>query len=336
MVGDKVKKVIYFVLLGFFIFGVLIYIFAKNLSSKNNSNYVTLSVGEVTHSAFYAPLYVSLEKGYFEDENLNINLSLISGANNVVAAVLSNDIEIGFCGPEATIYVYNGGEKDYIQTFAGLTKRDGQFIISRKKIETFTWDMLKGKEVLAGRVGGMPELNFENALKNTGISKSEVNINSSVDFASLTSAFISGSGDFVNLFEPNGTKLESLGYGYIVGSVGEASGEMPYTAFNARKSYIENHKDIIEKFTNAINRGLLFVKENDAKTIAEVISVQFPDTSMNDLIKIIDRYKSADSWLSDPYIEENLFKNLEDIIIYSGEIKDYVPYEDLVVNAYKK
>ena len=253
-----------------------------------------------------------------------------------MAAVLSGDVEIGFCGPEATIYVYNGGEKDYIQTFAGLTKRDGQFIISRTKIEDFTWDMLKGKEILAGRVGGMPELNFENALRNTGISKSDVNINTSVDFASLTSAFISGTGDFVNLFEPNATKLETLGYGYIVSSVGSASGEMPYTAFNARKNYINDHKDIIEKFTNAISKGLKFVQENDAKTIAEVITPQFPDTSVNDLIKIVDRYKSADSWLSNPYIEEKLFKNLEDIIIYSGEISNYVPYKDLVVNAYKK
>ena len=205
MVGDKVKKIVYFVLLGFLVFGVLLYIFAKNLSLKNNNEFVTLRVGEVTHSAFYAPLYVSLEKGYFKDEKLNIDLSLISGANNVVAAVLSGDVEIGFCGPEATIYVYNGGEKDYIQTFAGLTKRDGQFIISRTKIDNFTWDMLKGKEVLAGRIGGMPELNFENALRNTNISKSEVNINTSVDFASLTSAFISGTGDFVNLFEDSAT-----------------------------------------------------------------------------------------------------------------------------------
>lgn len=311
------------------------YLFANYLVSKKDG-YTHINVGEVTHSAFYAPLYVAIENGYFKDEKLDLELSLISGANNVVAAVLSGDVEIGFCGPEATIYVYNGGEKDYIQTFAGLTKRDGQFIISRKKIDNFTWDMLKGKEVLAGRIGGMPELNFENALKNSKIAKKDVNINTSVDFASLTSAFISGTGDFVNLFEPNGTKLEQMGMGYIVASVGNASGEMPYTAFNARKSYIKNNQEVINKFTNAISRGLKFVSENDAKTIAGIISTQFPDTSINDLIKIVQRYKDADSWLSNPYIEKKLFENLEDIIIDSGEIDKYVPYEDLIVNTYKK
>ena len=336
MVGDIVKKIIYFVIPSFIIFGILLYLFANKLTTNNSENYSVVSVGEVTHSPFYAPLYVAIEKDYFKDEGLQIDLSLISGANNVVAAVLSGDVQIGFCGPEATIYVYNGGEKDYIQTFAGLTKRDGQFIISRTKIDNFTWDMLRGKEVLAGRIAGMPELNFENALKNSGIKKSEVDINTSVDFASLTSAFISGTGDFVNLFEPNGTKLEELGYGYIVASVGSASGEMPYTAFNARKSYIKKNRDLIFKFTNAINKGLKFVSENDSKTIAKVIIPQFPDISINDLTKIIDRYKNADSWLSNPYIDEELFKNLEDIIINSGEINNYVPYNDLVINAYKK
>ena len=336
MVGDNVKKLVYFVILGFIIFGGLLYLLANCLVSKKDEGYTRVNVGEVTHSAFYAPLYVSIENGYFKEENLDIELLLISGANNVVAAVLSGDVEIGFCGPEATIYVYKGGEKDYIQTFAGLTKRDGQFIISRNKIDNFTWDMLKGKEVLAGRVGGMPELNFENALKHAKISKKELNINTSVDFASLSSAFISGTGDFVNLFEPNGTKLEQMGFGYIVASVGSMSGEMPYTAFNARKSFIKNNSDIINRFTNAIAKGLKFVKEHDAKTISKIISPQFPDTSINDLVKIVERYKEADSWLDNPYIEETLFKNLEDIIIDSGEIDNYVPYDDLIVNAYKK
>ena len=255
MVGDIVKRIVYFVIIGFIVLGVLLYLFAKSITDNQYSDYTKISIGEVTHSAFYAPLYVSLEKGYFKEEKLNVDISVISGANNVVSAVLSGDVQIGFCGPEATIYVYNGGEKDYVQSFAGLTKRDGQFIVSRKKIDNFSWDMLKGKEVLAGRVGGMPELNFENALKNSNISKKDVSINTSVDFASLTSAFISGTGDFVNLFEPNATKLEQLGYGYTVASVGSASGEMPYTAFNAKKSYINDNENVIKRFTTAIAKG---------------------------------------------------------------------------------
>lgn len=302
---------------------------------EEKSNLKTIKVAEVTHSAFYAPLYVAIEEGYFEENGINIELILTSGANNVTAAVLSNDVEIGFCGPEATIYVYKEGEKDYIQTFAGLTKRDGQFIVSRKKIDNFTMEMLEGKEVLAGRVGGMPILNFINALDNTNIDQNKININTSIDFASLTGSFIAGTGDFVNLFEPNATKIEKEGLGYIVASIGEFSGEMPYTAFNARKSFIENNKDIITNFTNAINKGLNFVHNNTSKTIAETIIDQFPDTSLNDLILIIERYKEADSWLTTPHITEESFKNLQDIMIKDKQIKDYVPYKDLINNAYE-
>lgn len=299
---------------------------------EENKDLTTIRLGEVTHSPFYAPLYVAIEKGYFKEADLDIDLSLISGANNVTAAVLSGDIEIGFCGPEATIYIYNGGEKDYIRTFAGLTKRDGQFIVSKEKIDNFDWSMLEGKKVLAGRVGGMPELNFENALKNAGISKSKVDIDTSVDFASLSSAFIAGEGDFVNLFEPNATLLSKMGYGYVVASIGSKSGEMPYTAFNARKSYIEDNSQTIEKFTKAINRGLEFCENSSAEDIANTISSQFRDTSINDLISIVQRYKDADSWLSDTRITEEMFENLEDIMIDSKQIDKYVPFEDLVIN----
>lgn len=303
--------------------------------NKDDNELDKLSVGEVTHSAFYAPFYVAIENGYFKDEGIEIDLSLISGANNVTAAVLSDDIDIGFCGPEATIYIYNGKEKDYIKTFAGLTKRDGQFLVSREEIKDFSWDMLKDKEVLAGRIGGMPELNFENALKNADIKKDHVKINTSIDFASLTSAFIGGEGDYVNLFEPNATKLIGMGYGHVVASIGEMSGEMPYTAFNARASFIEDNKDLLKRFTYAINRGLEFCTEKDAKEIAEVITGQFRDTSIEDLETIVKRYKDADSWLKTPYIEEELFENLEDIMIDSKQIDKYVPFDDLVINLYE-
>ena len=305
----------------------------NNKSKSNNLKHIT--VAEVAHSAFYAPWYIALEKGYFESNGLDVDVVLTSGANNVVAAVLSKDVNIGFCGPEATIYIYKEGETDYIRTFSGLTKRDGQFIVSREKEEDFNINNLVGKEVLAGRVGGMPELNFENALRNSNINVDSVNINTTIEFAALSGAFIGGTGDYVNLFEPNATQLEKMGFGYVVGSIGELSGEMPYTAFNARKSYIEKNKDIIEKFTNAIAKGLEFVNKNDSKTIANTIINQFPDTSINDMVSIIDRYKNSDSWLKTPYISEDSFKNLEDIMIKSNQLDDYVSYNDLIINIYE-
>jgi len=313
----------------------IVTIFTFKINKKEKSNLEKIKVAEVTHSAFYAPFYIAIEKGYFEKYGLDIELILTSGANNVTAAVLSNDVHVGFCGPEATIYVYNQGEKDYIQTFAGLTKRDGQFIVSRKKIDNFKMSNLEGKEVLAGRVGGMPILNFQNALDNAEVDSKKVNINTSVDFASLTGSFIGGNGDFVNLFEPNATKLEKEGLGYIVASIGEFSGEMPYTAFNARKSFIETNPDIIKNFTKAINEGLEFVKNKDSKSIATAIIDQFPDTSLNDLITIVERYKNADSWLDNPNIKEESFNNLQDIMIKDKQIKKYVPYKDLINNAYE-
>lgn len=326
------KKIIISIIILIIIICSLLIIFNKK-GSNNNLDHVT--VAEVTHSAFYAPWYVAIEKGYFKDNGLDIDVVLTSGANNVVAAVLSNDVNIGLCGPEATIYIYNEGEKDYVKTFSGLTKRDGQFIVARKENKNFKISDLEGKEVLAGRIGGMPELNFENALRNGNVSVNDVNINTTIDFASLSGAFVSGTGDYVNLFEPNATQLEKLGYGYVVSSVGELSGEMPYTAFNARKSYIEKNEKIVKSFAKSIKEGLDFVHNNSSEVIANTIIKQFPDTSKNDLIKIIDRYKNNDSWLETPYISEESFKNLEDIMIKSNQIKEYVNFNDLIINYYE-
>jgi len=323
------KRIIISLIIILFLFSM--FIICKKINKKED-NLEHIKVAEVTHSVFYAPLYVAIEKGYFQDYGLDIELILTPGADKVSAAVLSDDVEIGFCGPESSIYVYNGKEKDYIQSFAGLTKRDGQFIVSRKNIKNFKMEDLIGKEVLAGRKGGMPVLNFENALINSNIDKNEVNINTSVEFSALSGSFIGGQGDFVNLFEPNATKLEKEGYGYVVGSVGMISGEVPYTAFNAKKSYIKNNKETIKNFNKAINEGLKYVKEHDEKDIANAIINQFPDSSINDVTTIVKRYKESDSWLENTFISEKSFKNLEDIMIKANLIKEYVPYKDLIIN----
>ena len=322
-------KKIYYIIIGLIIIITFSLIYTCNNKNKNNE-ITTIKVAEVTHSAFYTPFYVAIKNNYFKDNNIDIDLILTSGANNVVAAVLSKDVDIGLCGPEATIYVYNEGEKDYIKTFAGLTKRDGQFIVSRTKIDNFKLEDLIGKEVLGGRPGGMPIINFYNALKNENIEG--VNTNDTVDFANLTSAFLSGTGDFVNLFEPNATKLEKMNKGYVVASVGMYAGEVPYTAFNARTSYIENNKELIYNFKDAINKGLEFTKNNNSKDTAKIIIDLFPDTSIEDLTTIIERYKNADSWLDNTFITEEMFKNLEDMMIDSKLLKEYVPYKDLIIN----
>ena len=300
---------------------------------NNNDNTLTkVKVAEVTHSAFYAPLYIALENGYFKDQGLDVELILTSGADKVSAAVLSNSVDIGFAGAESAIYIYNGGEKDYLQVFSGLTKRDGQFILSRSSNKDFSLEDLIGKEILVGRKGGMPALNFLNALKKANINPKDIDINYSVEFAALSGSFISGVGDYVNLFEPNATLLEKEEYGYTVASIGLLSDEVPYTAFYARKSYIKNNEDILNKFTNAINKALDYTDKHDSDKIAKDILNQFPDTSLNDLTKIINRYKEADSWQKTSFVSEESFKNLENIMLDNDLIKDYVPYKDLVHN----
>ncbi len=324
------KKIFYTFLVILLLVLCLIFFLPKK---EKNDNMNSIKIAEVTHSVFYAPLYVAIEEGYFNEENIDIKLILTPGADKVSAAVLSGDVQIGFAGAESAIYVYEKNEKDYLQIFSGLTKRDGQFILGRKDKKDFSLKDLYGKEILVGRSSGMPALNFLNALKNEEIDKNKIKINYNIDFASLSGAFIGNTGDYVNLFEPTALKLENEGYGYVLQSIGLLSGEMPYTTFYARKSYIENNKEIIKSFTKAINKGLEFVKNNDEMKIAKSIYKQFPDLSLNDLSTIVKRYKDADSFLDSSYIEEKLLINLENLLIDNNLLKDYVPYNDLIIEV---
>lgn len=311
----------------------LLLIFLSNNEEKQNIT--TLKVAEVTHSIFYTPFYVAIENGYFKNYNIDIDLILVSGSDNVAASVLSKDTNIGLAGPESAIYVYTGGEKDYLQVFAGLTKRDGQFLISRNK--DFKWSDLIGKEVLVGRSTGMPALSFFKALENEGIDKSKVKINTSIEFAELSGAFIGGEGDFVNLFEPTASKLESNKQGYVVKSVGLSSNAFPYTAFYAKKSFINNNnKEVLTAFTKALNEGILYVKNNNGKTIANVIKKQFSDATIDELSAQIERYKKADAWLDSPYLSEDFYNTLIELLEDNDLLKKPVYYEKMVNNLYAK
>ena len=304
---------------------------------KEKSDLKKIKVAEVTHSIFYAPQYVAHSLGYFEEEGLDVELLLVPGADKVAASVLSGDVQIGFCGSEATIYIYNQGQEDYLVNFAGLTKRDGSFIVSREKIDNFTLEDLKGKTIIGGRIGGMPEMTLEYTLTKAGIDpKNDLNIDTSIEFAAMSGAFIGGTGDFVSLFEPNALQLEQQGYGYVVASLGELGGVVPYTAYNAKKSYIENNPDVIEGFTKAIQKGLDYVHSHTSKEIAEIILDYFPDISKNDLETIIDRYKGIDSWFTTTYITEENFNHIQEIAENAGQLDKRAPFDKLVNNTYSK
>lgn len=329
------KRKILYGLLGILIVLIVGLVICKLISKDDVSdNVTTLKVSEVTHSIFYTPFYVAIENGYFKEENINIDLMLVSGSDNVAASVLSGDTEIGLAGPESAIYVYLGGEKNYLQVFAGLTKRDGQFILARNNNE-FKWQDLVGKEILVGRSTGMPALSFFKALENKGIDKSEVNINTRVEFSELSGTFISGVGDYVNLFEPLATKLEDNKNGYVVQSVGQISGAMPYTAFYARKSYIENNKKVLKSFVKSIKKGMEYTLNNDGNKVAQIIHKQFSDTNISDLGEMINRYKESDAWLSSPFIEEDFYNTLMRLLKDNNLIEKDVPYQKLVNNIYE-
>ena len=326
------KKITILICLILVIAGSL-FAFINNKTTKKSQkeNIKTVKVAEVAHTIFYAPMYAAISKGFFKDENINVDLTLTAGADKVTAALLSKDADVGFCGSEATIYVYNSGEKDYLVNFARVTKKDGAFIVSRKKYDNFTINDLKGKTVIGGRKGGMPEMTFEWALKEAGIDpKNDLTIDTSVAFPAMEGAFLAGNGDFVTLFEPNALSVEKQGLGYVVGYVGNLGGDVPYTVFNARKSYIKNNKNTIKGFTNAINKGLKYVKETDSSVVAKDIYEFFPDLSLNDLTAIIERYKKNDAWASNTSIPEKDFGHLQEIMKSAGELDKEAPYEKLV------
>ena len=320
-----------------FIFIIVIVVLSILNTQKKTSDLTKVKVAEVTHSMFYAPQYLAHKLGYFEEEGLDVEIITVPGADKVTAAVLSGDVQIGFCGSESTIYVYNQGEKDYLVNFAALTKRDGSFIVSREKIEDFKLEDLKGKHVVAGRQGGMPVMMFEWALTQAGIDpKEDVNVDTSIEFASMSGAFIGGTGDFVNLFEPNALQLEQEGYGYVVASLGELGGVVPYTAYHAKKSYIEENEEVIQGFSNAINKALKYTREHTPEEIAKDLVDYFPDTSLDDITTIVKRYKDNDSWFETTEIKEEDFNHIQEVMENSKALEKRAPYDKLVDTRFVK
>lgn len=302
-----------------------------------NSKLTEVTLNEVAHSIFYAPMYVAIEEGYFEDEGIDLTLVTGYGADNTMTALLTDEAQIGFMGSESSIYTYAQGAEDYAVNFAQLTQRAGNFLVSREPIEDFSFDMLKGKEVLGGRAGGMPQMVFEYILKKNSIDPAtDLSIDQSIDFGSTAAAFSGGQGDFTVEFEPHATALEEKGDGYVVASLGEASGYVPYTAFCAKKSYIENNPELIQSFTNALQRGMDYVNSHTPEEIAKVIQPQFKETDLDTITTIVKRYAEQDTWKTDLNFEEESFTLLQNILEEAGELDNRVPYEDLVTTEFSE
>ena len=304
-------------------------------TSSTETELTKLTVSEVTHSVFYAPQYVAINLGLFEEHGIEVELLNSQGADKVMAAVLSGQVDIGFAGPEASIYVYLQGKEDYPQVFAQMTKRDGSFLVGREKNDSFEWTDLEGTHVLPGRKGGVPYMTLEYVIKQHGLDPAtNMNFDNSISFDAMTGAFVGGIGDYVTIFEPTATELELEGKGYIMASVGEASGDIPYTAYFANKSFLEENPELIQNFVDAIYEGQVWVASHTPDEIAEVLLPSFPDTDIEVLATVVERYQSIDAWNQTPVMTQESFNRLQDVIEASGELAERVPFEALVNNTF--
>lgn len=308
---------------------------SASADSSSEAELTPVTLNEVAHSIFYAPMYVAIENGYFEEEGIELTLVNGFGADKVLTALISGEADIGFMGPESSVYAYLEGANDVVVNFAQLTQRAGNFLVSREADEDFQWEDLKGKYVLGGRKGGMPQMVFEYVLKQNGIDpETDLEINQSIDFGSTAAAFSGGQGEYTVEFEPSATALEEQGDGYVVASLGEDSGYVPYTAFSAKSSYMKEHPEVIQAFTNALQKGMDYVQTHSPEEIAEVIAPQFSETDLSTITTIVTRYYEQDTWKTDLIFEEDSFDLLQDILESAGELSERAPYGELVDTSF--
>ena len=305
-------------------------------AKKDEAKLAKVTLNEVAHSIFYAPQYVAIEEGYFKDEGLDMTLITGFGADKTMTAVISGEADIGFMGAEASIYAYQEGATDPVVNFAQLTQRAGNFLVAREEMPDFKWEDLKGRKVLGGRKGGMPEMVFEYILKKNGLDpEKDLSIDQSIDFGATAAAFTGDdSADFTVEFEPSATALEKQGAGYVVASLGVDSGYVPYTSYSARTSYMEKNPDIMQKFTDALQKGMDFVQSHTPEEIAEIIEPQFPETDLDTITAIVKRYYDQDTWKENLIFEKESFELLQDILEDAGELSRRMPYEKLVTVEY--
>ncbi len=324
------------------IFYLTFILLLTSVACQNSNGKTKVEVNEVTHSIFYAPFYVAIDGGFFEKEGLEISLTNGGGSDASMTALLSGSCDIALLGPETIIYTTIGGAKDTPKIFAQLTKRDGSFLMGRNQDKNFTWETLTGKEIIAGRRGGSPAMSLEYALNKNGLNDGEnVTLNYDVQFNLTAAAFVAGTGDYVTMFEPTASEYQREGKAYIVASVGKESGEVPFTTFAAKESFIKSNEDLIKKFTSALYNAIKYIKETDTQKVAKLIEKSFPSTSLQSIEDSLNSYKEIDAWQEDLLLKKEAFNRLQEVMENAGELATRVKYEDLVYNeitedVYKK
>ena len=311
--------------------GAIALISGCNKQEQTTTAQTPVTLNEVAHSIFYAPQYVAIENGYFAEEGIDLTLVTGFGADKVATALVSGEADIGFMGSESSIYIYNQNPEDYIVNFAQLTQRAGNFLVAREPMENFSWEDIKGTSVLGGRKGGMPQMVFEFILKKNNIDPAaDLTIDQSIDFGSTAAAFTGNDADYTVEFEPSATALEDEGVGHVVASLGEASGYVPYTAYSVKQSYLAEHPEVVQAFTNALQKGMDYVQSHTPEEIAKVIQPQFEETDLETITAIVTRYYEQDTWKENLVFEKESFDLLQNILQEAGELPEWTPYEDLI------
>ncbi len=314
---------------------ILVLVVSMALTGCGEKALTKVTVAEVTHSVFYAPQYVALSEGFFEEEGLEVEFVNTKGADKTMTALLSDQADIGFMGPEASVYVYNQGREDYAVNFAQLTQRDGSFLVGREKVDNFDFSMLEGKSIIGGRAGGMPEMTLEYVLRKHGLEPGEdVEVRTDIQFAAMAGAFQGGEGDYVTLFEPTASMMEKEGQGHIVASIGKEGGYIPYTCYSAKNSYLEKNPEIIQAFTNGIYKGMKWVESHSAEEVAKSLQSHFPESDLEVLTALVNRYKEQDTWKPDLVLTEDGLNHMMDIIDAAIGLDNRAPYDKIVVTKF--
>ncbi len=301
--------------------------------SNNTSSKIRLS--EVTHSIFYAPLYIAINNGYFSDYGIEIELSNAGGADKVMTEIASKSADIGLMGPEATIYCHVNGQRNYPVIFGQLTQRDGSFLVGRNNEPDFKWSNLKNTHILAGRPGGVPAMTLQYVIEDKGgLSLNDLNFDTSVAFDLMVGAFEgSEEYDYCTMFEPTASEFVAAGKGYIVASVGEASGDVPYTAFSASKNYLSKNRQLVSDFLSAVVKGYRYLVENSPEKVAESLAPSFPGSNLGYMASSVKRYLEIDAWCHTPVMSKGAFERLQDIMQNSGNLSQRADFSIAVDNS---
>jgi NitT/TauT family transport system substrate-binding protein len=278
----------------------------------------TVKFSEVIRSIFYAPHYIAMQKGFFKEEGLNVDMNTAQGSDKGAASLIAGTADISLIGPETAIYIYNQKGEKTLKIFHQLTMRDGSFLLSRNKADAFKWSDLEGKTVLGWRPGSSPQMVLNSKLNQDKI-KADVTTN--IASTAMAGAFTSGKGDFIQVYEPIASTLEKEGKANYVASVGEAFGPYPETSYVATSDFMKSNPETIQKFVNAVVKGTKWLSTATDNEIAEALTPFFDGTPKDVIIQSINRYKKQDTWPVVPELTAEHFETLQKVLIENGVLK---------------